>query len=63
MSRHTLSNLDLLRYALDGAHTELAINYERLDDDEREILNKDIAEIKRRIKLVEIAEKRKAVKP
>lgn len=59
MSRHTLSNLDLLRYALDGAHTELAINYERLDDDEREILNKDIAEIKRRIKLVELAEKRK----
>ena len=35
MSRHTLSNLDLLKYALDGAHTELAINYERLDDDER----------------------------
>ena len=59
MSRHTLSNLDLLRYALDGAHTQLTINYESLDADERETLNRDIAEIKRRIKLVEIAEARK----
>ncbi len=59
MSRHTLPNLDLLHYALDGAHTQLVINYERLDEDEREILNRDIAEIKRRIKLVEIAEARK----
>lgn len=59
MSRHTLSNLDLLEYALDGAHTQLAINYERLDDGERETLNRDIAEIKRRIKLVKIAQERK----
>jgi hypothetical protein len=53
---HTLSKPDLLSYALDGARTQLALNWERLTDGEIELFEKDIAEIQRRMKLVKIAE-------
>ena len=57
--RHTLSKPDLLEYALSGAVTERGLWSGQMTKDEQELLDKDIAEIERRIKLVEIAEKRK----
>jgi hypothetical protein len=60
MTRHKLPKADLLNYARDGARTYRAINYEVLLDVEIETVEKDIAEIERRIKLVEIAERKKS---
>lgn len=57
--KHTLSKADLLEYALSGAITERGLWAGQMDEDEQELLDKDIAEIERRIKLVAIAEKRK----
>jgi hypothetical protein len=57
-TRHRLSKRDLLGYALDGARFERG-TADHLTDDEYDDLSKDIAEIERRIKLVEIAEQKK----
>lgn len=51
-TQHKLDKLDLLQYALNGAKTERAINYEFYDPEERELIDKDIKEIQRRIKIV-----------
>lgn len=56
--RHTLPKLELLKYALEGARTRKGVSLD-LSDEEWELLNKDISEIARRIKLAEAAEQRK----
>ncbi len=58
-ARHKLSKLDLLDYALDGAVTRRGIGSGRMTEDEADDLNRDIAEIERRIKIVLIATYRK----
>jgi hypothetical protein len=59
MARHRLSKADLLYYALDGARTVRGLYSGALTGEEERELDKDIAEIERRIKLVELAEERK----
>lgn len=59
MGRHQLSRLDLLEYALDGATTRRGVQSGNLTEEEEELLDKDIAEIERRIKLVKTAERNK----
>lgn len=56
-ARHKLSKADLLDYALDGARTHRALRDDSQGhhDDYYDQLDKDIAEIKRRIKLVNVA--------
>ena len=56
--RHTLSKIDLLQYALDGAKLERGLAQD-MTDEESDLLDKDIAEIERRIKLVNIADAKK----
>lgn len=51
-TRHRLSKLDLLDYALSGAVTERGLQLGNMTDKEEEQLDADIAEIERRIKLV-----------
>lgn len=58
MGRHQLSRLDLLEYALDGATTRRGVQSGNLTEEEEELLDKDIAEIERRIKLVKAAQQR-----
>lgn len=58
MTRHQLSKLDLLGYALMGACVTRNRWSDGLNDRETEKLHKDIAEIERRIKLVKAAEQR-----
>ena len=60
-TRHRLSKIELLRYALDGARVERGLNAGNPDytAEDWALLDNDIAEIERRIKLVEIAEQRK----
>ena len=60
MSRHKLPKLDLLEYALSGAVTERGLRSGNMTDSEEEHLDSDIAEIKRRIKLVKLAAARRA---
>ncbi len=60
MSRHKLPKLDLLEYALSGAVTERGLQSGNMTDSEEEHLDSDIAEIKRRIKLVKLAAARRA---
>lgn len=60
MERYKLSKTDLLEYALAGAAVERSTQYEYLTEDEHLQLNRDIDEIKRRIKLVGIAKLRAA---
>jgi hypothetical protein len=62
MTRHKLSKADLLDYALEGALTRKGLQDDSQGayDDYYEELEKDIAEIERRIKLVEIAERKKS---
>ena len=59
MSRHTLSKTDLLQYALLGARVQRIQGDALLDKGELESLDRDIAEIGRRIKLAAIAAERK----
>lgn len=63
MNRHRLSKADLLQYALSGAVTERGLWSGAMTDEQADDLNKDIAEIERRIRLVEIAERRKGSYP
>lgn len=58
--KHQLPKLALLQYALDGAITWRGLNSGNLEPEEENVLDKDIAEIRRRIKLVEAAERRKS---
>lgn len=52
--RYRLSKLDLLGYALRGACFDRGISAtDSMTDEEAEMLDKDIAEIERRIKIVE----------
>lgn len=53
--RHTLSKRDLLEYALDGARTRYGLQSGNMDEEEEDLLDRDIREIERRIKLVDIA--------
>lgn len=57
---HKLSKLELLEYALSGAVTERGLQSGNMTDSEEEHLDSDIAEIKRRIKLVKLAAARRA---
>ena len=57
---YKLSKLDLLEYALSGAVTERGLQSGNMTDSEEEHLNSDIAEIEKRIKLVKLAEGRRA---
>lgn len=59
MARHQLSKADLLEYALDGATTRRGVQSGNLTEEEEDLLDSDIAEIERRIKLVKAAEERK----
>ena len=59
MARHRLSKAALLDYALDGARTVRGLYSGALTGEEERELDKDIAEIERRIKLVNLAEERK----
>lgn len=52
-TRYKLSKSHVLQYALDGARTTKALNYEVMNDEERNVIDKDIAELQRRIKLVD----------
>lgn len=61
--RHTLPKLDLLQYALSGAQTERGIWSGAMEEAEEELLNADIREIERRIKLVTIANAKKSTTP
>lgn len=54
-AKHQLPKRDLLEYALEGARAHRGINFERMSNDELELNEKDMAEIQRRIKLVDIA--------
>ena len=58
-TRHKLSKLDLLDYALDGAVTRRGLWSGQMTEDEADDLARDIAEIERRIKLTLIASHRK----
>lgn len=58
MPRHRLNKVTLLYYALEGAQTLHGISFGHMDDREKEMLQRDIREIVRRIKLVEIARAR-----
>lgn len=58
-TKHRLSKLDLLGYAHDGAVTQRGINSGSMSDEEADDLDRDIAEIERRIKLIEIANAQK----
>jgi hypothetical protein len=53
--RHTLNKLEILEYALTGAVTERGLQSGNMTESEEETLDKDIAEIERRIKLVNAA--------
>lgn len=58
-TRHKLSKLDLLDYALDGAVTRRGTFGDLMTEPEADDLDRDIAEIERRIKLVLVAAYRK----
>ena len=58
--RHTLSKLEVLQYALDGACTHRGLYMGAMDEEEEELVDKDIKELQRRVKLTKIAEERKA---
>ena len=49
MARHSISKLQLLEYALDGAVNYLGIYCGEMNDDEYEQVEKDIEELQRRI--------------
>lgn len=51
-TRHKLSKLDLLQYAVEGVQDEFGMNYEQMTDEEIVRNNADRKEIERRIKLV-----------
>lgn len=57
--RYSLPKADLLLYALEGAKTRRGVSTLSDDEEYRFLLDRDIAEIKRRIKLVCIAESRR----
>lgn len=57
-AKHKLSKIGLLVYALTGALTIRGLNSGRLTGQEEDQLDADIAEIERRIKLVEDANDR-----
>jgi hypothetical protein len=57
---HKLSKLELLEYALEGVITRRGTQSGSLTETEKDLLDSDIAEIKRRIKLVKLAEGRRA---
>lgn len=59
MARHQLSKLDLLEYALTGVTWQRGVQSGNLTEEEEDLLDSDIAEIERRIKLVKAAEERK----
>jgi hypothetical protein len=52
MPRHQLSKLEILEYALDGARTWRGLNAGNLSESEAELLDKDIKEIQRRIRII-----------
>lgn len=58
MAKHKLSKLDLLEYALDGATTRRGVQSGNLTEEEEDLLDGDIAEIERHIKLVKAAQQR-----
>ena len=57
-AKHRLPKLDLLEYALSGAVTERGLWMGGMTEEAEDQLNKDIAEIERRIELVKWAEAR-----
>jgi hypothetical protein len=59
MKKHTLSKLEVLQYALEGACIRCGIYTGALSDSELAALQQDIAELQRRLKLVRIANQRK----
>lgn len=59
MARHQLPKEQVLEYALDGAKVWKSLNQGQLDAEELETLEKDIAELERRLKLVRIAAQHK----
>ena len=59
MARHRLSKAALLDYALEGALTTRGLYSGELSYEDEELLHRDIAEIERRIKLVNLADERK----
>lgn len=58
MPRHRLPKADLLDYALDGARTRRGLMSGALTEEEEDLLDADIRELERRIKLSEAAQKR-----
>ena len=58
--KRKLSKLDVLKYALDGACNYRGLYSSAMSDAEEIEVDADIAELKRRIKLVKIAEVRKS---
>ena len=57
--RKTLSRMEVLQYALEGACTRRGIWSGAMDDYEEQELEDDIKELSRRIKLAKLAEERK----
>lgn len=57
---YKLSKMDLLEYALSGAINERGLWSGAMSEEEEEHLDSDIAEIEKRIKLVKLAEGRRA---
>jgi hypothetical protein len=53
MPRHSLPKADLLNYALEDALTRRGVMPGNLTEEEEDLLDADIRELERRIKLVE----------
>lgn len=60
---HVLRKIDVLEYALEGAIARRGIHLGYMTAGEEELLDDDIKEIKRRIKLTELAHARVEAQP
>lgn len=54
MSRHKLSRLDILRYALEGAQTRQGVQSGNMSEEEEDDLTRDIEVLERRIRTEEV---------